>query len=75
MKRESLEEILAKCAAKDGMSFCTIARSDAICVFVMSRSYNMSSSVSSVQKYVMNFYEQKKNGNYDKFSTKCKRRP
>jgi hypothetical protein len=41
VRRESLNEILAKCAAKDGFSFRSIVKSEAIRGYVNSRNYVM----------------------------------
>lgn len=58
--RESLQEILAKCAAKDGFSFNAIVHSEAIKGFVTSRNYNMPRSCNTIRKNILEFYEEKK---------------
>lgn len=58
--RESLEEILSKCAARDGISFNSIVKCEAIRGYVTNRNYKMPTSSSTVRKYVMKFYEDKK---------------
>lgn len=58
--RESLNEILAKCAAKDGFSIRGITFSEAIRGFVRSRNYEMPKSETTVMKNIMKFYEEKK---------------
>ena len=60
VSRESLNEIIAKCAAKDGLSFSTIVKSEAIQGYVKNRNYKMPTSSSTVQKYVVEFFEEKK---------------
>ena len=60
VSRESLHEIISKCAAKDGISFSTIVKSEAIQGYVKSRNYKMPSSASTVQKLVAEFFEEKK---------------
>jgi predicted HicB family RNase H-like nuclease len=60
VSRESLHEIIAKCAAKDGISFSTIVKSEAIQGYVKSRNYKMPTSSTTVQKLVAQFFEEKK---------------
>lgn len=60
VSRETLEEILAKCAAKSGFSIKGIVSSEAITGFIQSRGYTMPKSETTVIKYVMKFYEDKK---------------
>lgn len=60
LRRESLGEILAKCAASDGFSFNAIAKSEAIQDYVKSRNFNMPKSPKTVAKHVLDFYEEKK---------------
>lgn len=57
VSRESLPEIISKCAAKDGISFNTIVKSEAIQGFVKNRNYKMPTTTATVQKCVMEFYE------------------
>jgi hypothetical protein len=58
--KEGLNEILAKCAAKDGFSYRGITKSEAIGSFVCSRGYKMPKSQNEVSKRVMDFFEEKK---------------
>lgn len=60
IKRESREEILAKCAAKDGFSFRAISKSEAIRGYVSSRGYEMPKSESTVKELIMKFVEEKR---------------
>lgn len=60
ISRESLNEILAKCATKDGFSIKGITSSEAIRGFVASRNYKMPKSETTVMKYIMDFYKEKK---------------
>lgn len=59
--RESLDEILAKCAAVDGFSFRGITNSEAIRGYVVSRNYQMPKHPMTTQKLVMEFSNEKKN--------------
>ena len=58
--RESLNEILAKCAAKDGFSIRGITFSEATSGFVKSINYDMPKCETTVMKNIMKFYEEKK---------------
>lgn len=58
--RESLGEILAKCAAKDGFPFKSIVNSAAIKGYVRSHDYNMPKSSKTVRDLIMSFYYEKK---------------
>ena len=60
ISRESLNEIMAKCATKDGFSIKGITSSEAIRGFVASRNYKMPKSETTVMKYIMDFYKEKR---------------
>lgn len=60
IKRESLHEIIGKCAALDGFSFHAIYKSEAIRGFVNSQNYAMPKSVPSIRKNVLVCFEEKK---------------
>lgn len=61
IKKESLNEILSKCAAKDGFSFNAIINSEAIRGYVVSRNYNMPKSCATIRGKIFEFFEEKKN--------------
>lgn len=58
--KESLNEILSKCAAKDGFSFNSIVNSEAINGYVRSRHYNMPKSCNTIREKILEFFEEKK---------------
>lgn len=60
LKKESLNEILSKCAAKDGFSFNSIVHSEAIKGYVASRHHNMPKSCNTVREKILEFFEEKK---------------
>lgn len=60
VKRESLGELLAKCAAKDGFSIHAITNSSAIREFIHKRGFEMPRSRNTVKKLIIQFYEQKR---------------
>ena len=61
VKFESLNEILAKCAAIDGFSINSIKHSSAINGFVLSRGYQMPKCGNTIMSHIINFHNQKKN--------------
>lgn len=60
VKKESLSELLAKCAAKDGFSFKSITNSLAIQEFITKRGFPMPKSETTVKNLVLRFYEEKR---------------
>lgn len=60
-KKDTLDSILARCAAEDGFSINAITKLLAIKGFVESRGFNMPTSNNTVMKHVLCFYEEKKN--------------
>lgn len=73
IKRETLAELLSKCAAKDGMSLRMITKSDAIREFIQKRGFVMPKSQTTVKNLIISFYEIKKQELFDKISAlkKC----
>ena len=67
-RRESLKELLAKCAAVDGFSFLQIVKSQAVREFTSKRGYEMPNSDKTVKKMTLNFFEEKKNELKQKFT-------
>jgi hypothetical protein len=59
MKTESLEEILAKCAAKNGFSIAGITNCDAIKGYVNGKGFEMPQSEKTIWKLILCFYEKK----------------
>jgi hypothetical protein len=59
VRRESLEEILSKCVAKDGFSVDSLHKSEAIIGFVKSRGFEMPKSRATVTSYIINFHQEK----------------
>lgn len=53
MKRESLDELLARCAAYDGFSICGIAKSVAIKEFISRRNYGMPRSETTIRDQIL----------------------
>ena len=52
-RRESLKELLAKCAAVDGFSFLQIVKSQAVREFISKRGYEMPNSDKTVKKMTL----------------------
>lgn len=59
IKRASRNELLAKCAAKDGFSFRAITHSEAIRSFILSKNYDMPKSEVTIKQCIMKFCEEK----------------
>jgi len=60
IKKESLEEILSRVAAVDGMSIYAITKSKAIKGYIESKGYKMPLSPTTVTKNIIGYYEKKK---------------
>jgi hypothetical protein len=60
LKRESLGELLAKCAAEDGFSIHAITKSFVFREFITKRGYKMPRSRSTVRKLILDFYVEKR---------------
>lgn len=60
LKKESLNEILARIAAVDGMSIKAIAKSRAIIGYVTQRGYKMPKSPTTISNRINKFYETKR---------------
>ena len=56
-KRETLAELLAKCATKDGTSLRTIVKSDAMRKFIQKSGFLMPKSQATIAKLIISFYE------------------
>lgn len=61
LQKESLGELLAKCAAYDGFSINAIIRSTAIREFITKRGYEMPRTRHTVKKLILEFYKEKVN--------------
>lgn len=59
IRRQSLKEILAECAAKDGFSISAIARSSAIKGFVNFKGYEMPKCEKTIWKLITSFHDLK----------------
>lgn len=81
IRRESLGELIAKCAAFDGFSIRGITNSSAIREYITKRGYEMPKSIHSVKKIILDFANikkkelcdilQKKIANGERFSITC----
>lgn len=60
LKRETLEEILARCVAEEGMTMNTLVKSKAVKGYVSSRGYELPKHPSTITKHVLKYYEIKK---------------
>lgn len=60
VKKESLGELLAKCAAKDGFSINAITNSSAIKELIQKRGYQMPRSTTTTTVLIMQFFEVKR---------------
>lgn len=56
LKRDTLEELLTKCAAKDGMSLRMITKSDAIREFIQKRGFVRPKSQTTFAKLIISFF-------------------
>lgn len=61
IKRESMAELLAKCAAYDGFSIHAMTHSSIIREFFTKRGYEMPRSENTIKKIIVDFAKEKKN--------------
>lgn len=59
VKKESLNEILSKVAAFDGMTITAMSKSEAIAGYVKQRGYKMPKSPTTISKCINSFYKEK----------------